>query len=268
MKKDSTGRKFPLSLARRIVCDLLHFGQKIPTVPVQRRMRLASLREARAGATHRISWPILFTKAYALLARDLPILRQSLLTFPWEHVYEHPVSNPVVAIEREYQGEKIVVGCHLRTPEDATLSDLQERLDRFRARPLESIAFFRKSLLVARLPRFLRRWMWWYALNASGYRRAKYFGTFGVTVYSALGAESLHPISPLTTTLNYGIIEPDGTVPVRIIYDHRLMDGSTIARALADLEEILNGPILRELTTDYPAQDARHWEAPTTESAA
>ena len=27
---------------------------------------------------------------------------------------------------------------------------------------------------------------------------------------------------------------------VRIIYDHRVMDGSTVARALADLEEVLN----------------------------
>ena len=49
--------------------------------------------------------------------------------------------------------------------------------------------------------------------------------------YSNLGAESLHPLSPLTTTLTYGVVRPDGTVPVRVVYDHRVMDGGTIARA-------------------------------------
>ncbi|MBP3954110.1 hypothetical protein J8F10_02210 [Gemmata sp. G18] len=74
-------------------------------------------------------------------------------------------------------------------------------------------------------------------------------GTFGVSVYSALGAESLHPLSPLTATLNYGVIGPDGRVPVRIVYDHRALDGGTVARTLARLEEVLNGDIYRELAS-------------------
>jgi hypothetical protein len=248
MKKVTRGRYLPLSLPRRIICDFLHFGQKIPTVPVQRVMNLASLRETRARAPRAISWTILFTKAYAVLARELPVLRQSFLTFPWERVYEHPVSYPSIGVERDYQGEKIILGCRLREPENRPLDDLQQSLDDFRTRPLESIPQFRKSLWIARFPRFLRRSLWWCALHASGRLRVKYFGTFGVSVYSALGAESLHPVSPLPTVLNYGIIASNGSVPVRIVYDHRLMDGATIARALVRLEEILTGPILQELT--------------------
>jgi pyruvate/2-oxoglutarate dehydrogenase complex dihydrolipoamide acyltransferase (E2) component len=34
---------------------------------------------------------------------------------------------------------------------------------------------------------------------------------------------------------------------VRIIYDHRVMDGATVARALARLEQILNTSILDEI---------------------
>jgi hypothetical protein len=78
-------------------------------------------------------------------------------------------------------------------------------------------------------------------------QRPRYFGTFGISVYSGLGAESLHPISPLTTTMNYGVIAPDGAVDVRIVYDHRVLDGSTVARALVALEAELNGPVLAEL---------------------
>ena len=105
----------------------------------------------------------------------------------------------------------------------------------------------RFALRFARLPTALRRLMWWLALEVDGASRARKVGTFAVSVYSGLGAESLHPLSPLTATLNYGVIGPDGTVPVRIIYDHRVMDGSTVARALARLETILDQDMADEL---------------------
>ena len=59
------------------------------------------------------------------------------------------------------------------------------------------------------------------------------------------------PISPLTTTLTYGPIDPaTGRVVVKLIYDHRVLDGAYIARRLRDIEEVLNGPILDELLDD------------------
>jgi len=98
----------------------------------------------------------------------------------------------------------------------------------------------------ARLPALIRRLLWWICLNW-GRQRGNYFGTFGVSVYSALQAESLHPLSPLTTLLNYGVMSADGALDVRIIYDHRVMDGATVARALGRLEEILNTTLLDEV---------------------
>ena len=89
---------------------------------------------------------------------------------------------------------------------------------------------------------------WWITLNISGYKRCKRFGTFGLSSYGNLGAENLHPISPLTTTLTYGPIDPaTGRVVVKLIYDHRVLDGAYIARRLRDIEEVLNGPIRDEL---------------------
>ena len=44
-----------------------------------------------------------------------------------------------------------------------------------------------------------------------------------------------------------GVIEPDGSVDVRLIYDHRVLDGTTVARALAELEETLNRELVNEL---------------------
>ena len=84
-------------------------------------------------------------------------------------------------------------------------------------------------------------------------------GTFGVSVYSGLGAESLHPLSPLTATLTYGVIDPNGNVDVRLIYDHRVLDGADVARALGELEGVMNEEILqelREMATGEQAEDA------------
>ena len=105
------------------------------------------------------------------------------------------------------------------------------------------------------MPLPVRRFLWWLGLNI-GRQRGNYFGTFALTVYSGLGAQSLHPLSPLTTALNYGVIEPDGSVDVRIIYDHRVMDGATVARALERLEGELSSSILAQLRGNLHARAA------------
>jgi hypothetical protein len=244
---EPVGRRFPLSLPRRFICDLLHFARKVPTVPVQRRMNISPLLAARNQASPRPSWCALFTKAYAMVTARRPELRRAYLSFPWPTLYEHPSSIASIALERRVGEEDAVLFVQIRSPEEHTPEQLDEYLKDCKTRPVETIGTFRRTLRVSRLPRPLRRLLWWIGLNVSGYKRARNWGTFGVSVYSALGAESLHQLSPLTTALHYGVIADDGTVDVRITYDHRVLDGAGIARALAELEQTLNGPIARAL---------------------
>jgi hypothetical protein len=241
------GRSLPLSPPRRLICDLMHFARKIPTVPVQRRMQLGEVVAARLAATPRPSWCSLFTKAYGIVAAARPELRRSYLSFPRPHLYEHPLNVATIAIERQFEDEEAVLFAPIRQPEEMALPDLDARLRRLKELPLEEVGAFRRALGISRLPGPLRRLLWWVGLNVSGRQRARIMGTFGVSVYSGLGAAGLHPLSVATTTLNYGVIEPDGTVDVRLIYDHRVLDGATIARALADLEGVLTHEILGEL---------------------
>jgi hypothetical protein len=241
------GRSLPLSLPRRLVGDLLHFARKVPSIPVQRRINVAALREARAQASGRPSWCTIFLKGYALVAAQMPELRRAYLGWPWPRLYEHPVNIASVAIAREYQGEPAVLFGHFRSPERQSLAELETHLRHFKNAPVWSIGLYRQALRVSRLPRPLRRLLWWVGLNSSGPKRAKRMGTMGLSTYSGLGAESLHPMSPLTTTLNYGVIGADGDVDVRLIYDHRVLDGSTVATALAELDKVLSGEVLAEL---------------------
>ncbi len=241
------GRRLPLSPARRLVGDLLAFAQKVPTVPVQRRMRLAAVAAARAATTPRPSWCAIFTKAYALVAAERPELRRAYLGFPRPHLYEHPSSVASIAFGRKLDGEEVVLFAQVRRPEELTVDQLDRFLHDCKELPVQLIGTYKRALRISRLPRPIRRFLWWLALNSSGYNRARNLGTFGVSVYSSLGAEALHPLSPLTTTLNYGVIGEDGTVDVRLIYDHRVLDGATVARALGRLEAVLNEDIRREL---------------------
>jgi hypothetical protein len=241
------GRNLPLSLPRRFICDVLHFARQVPTVPVERRMQLAPLVAARAAAEPRPSWCAIFTKAYAFVSTATPQLRRAYLSVPWPHLYEHPLSVASIAVERKIGDEDAVLFGQIRRPEALGLREIDVRLRRYKEAPVESIGHFRHTLRTARLPRPLRRLLMWTGLNLLGRKRAHYMGTFGVSVYSGLGAASLHPLSPLTTALNYGVIDPDGNVDVRIIYDHRVMDGSTVARALEHLERVLKNEIVNEL---------------------
>jgi hypothetical protein len=241
------GRKLALSLPRRLICDMMHFARQVPSIPVQRRMNVSDLAAAREAAPGRPSWCAIFTKAYATIAAEKPEFRRAYIPWPCPHFYEHPNNIASIAISRRYEDEDAVFFAHMRNPEKQRLAQIDSFLKYCKEEPVESIALFRWALRWCRLPLLVRRFFWWFGLNTSGHRRALRLGTFGVSVYSGLGAESLHPLSPLTTTLNYGVIAPDGSVDVRVIYDHRVLDGGTVARALTRMEEILHTDILAEL---------------------
>jgi hypothetical protein len=161
-------------------------------------------------------------------------------------LYEYPTSKANIIIERDYRGEPALCPVSIKDPAHQPLGDIGGLLQQAALAPLETIKDFRRWRQLARLPRPLRRTLWWIGLNI-GRQRGNFFGTFGVSVYSALHAESLHPLSPLTALLNYGVMTRDGDLDVRIIYDHRVMDGATIARALGRMEELLNSVILEEV---------------------
>jgi hypothetical protein len=195
-------------------------------------------------------------KAYALVAAANPPLRRAMLGFPWPRLYEHPQSTCALAMERTHDGEPGIFVGLFRAPEEQSLAQLQEALDFYKSEPLERVGLFRQTLRISKAPTALRRFLWWSTLEVSGFKRAKRFGTFGLTSYGALGAESLHPISPLTTTLTYGPIAADGRVVVKLIYDHRVLDGAYVARRLADVQAALHGALYDELRRARPAAGA------------
>jgi hypothetical protein len=174
--------------------------------------------------------------------------------------------NCALAVERIYQGEEGVFVGIFRAPEQQSLTQLQQAVTWYKTESLEKIGFYRMTLRFMRAPTPIRRLLWWGTLNVSGFKRCKRFGTFGLSSYGALGAEQIHPISPLTTTLTYGPIDPaTGRVTVKLIYDHRVLDGAYVARRLRDIEEVLNGAIVAELRDGDSAPEFESRSGPLDE---
>jgi hypothetical protein len=247
MPNSRKGVRLPLTAARKMVVELLHHAKKIPSLPLKRSMNVGELLAARAASSQRPSWVALFLKAYAIVARDRPELRRTYIPFPWPHLYEHPVSECAVLIERNWDGEKAVLAAKIRGPEEQPLADIDGHMKRFATAPAESISDLRQLMRLGRLPGFVRRWAFWNTLNLSGYTKSKRFGTFMVSTLGNFGVEQIHPIAPLTTYLSFGPIAANGDVTALIVYDHRVLDGRSVAGTLCDLEAALNGPVLAEV---------------------
>jgi hypothetical protein len=235
-----------LSLPRRIVADLCHFSLGVPRGVIRKELNLHRLAEARERASVPIVWPVLFVKAYAQVARDMPEFRRSYVKLPWPHLHEHASSAASVVIERGHEGEPALLLARIAEPESLPLGDINAIVRHRKYAPADEIDEFRRALLVARMPLLVRRFLWWLALNG-GESRAAHYGTFAISALGSQGVEIVTSVSVWTLLLSYGPIAMDGRVTVNVTFDHRVMDGAAVAGMLAALETTLNGAIAQEL---------------------
>jgi hypothetical protein len=246
--KKPRGRWLAVSPFRRLVTDLMHFSRAVPAVIADRRMDLRPLMAARAAAAVRPNWTVLFSKAYALLGRDYPCLRQSYLKFPWPHLYEHPHNVVTLNVERRLPGEDVVLYCLIRAPENRPLEEMEAIVRRHKEAPVKALRSYNRAVAMSHIPWPLRRMFWWAALNMSGRRRCHNYGTFSISSVASQGAGLLSLIPVLTSSLHYGLFDENGRLDMRLSWDHRVMDGATVARVLTDFEAVLNREMVREVT--------------------
>src|SRR4051812_5911024 len=246
-----------ISLPRRLVADLMRASIGIPFVSLTRAISVRPLLEARALAVPPPGWAAIFVKAFALVARDEPVLRTLYAKWPWPSLYELPRSIAMVAIARVEDGQDCVLPQKVPSADTLPLSEVDAQIRYAKAAPVGEVPTFRKILRVTRLPLPLRRLMWLIGLNF-GRQRANWFGSFGVTSVAAYGAGELHALSPGPFIVSYGVVGPDRTIDVVIRWDHRVTDAALIAKALTRLEQVLNTVVAAELLANrhVPEQKA------------
>ncbi|HEX4073261.1 MAG TPA: hypothetical protein VHX68_18925, partial [Planctomycetaceae bacterium] len=93
-------RRMRVPRSRRLTIDLLHYRAKVPTCAHDRVCDFRPVAEARERSAVRISWSMIFIKAFGMVAARYPALRQMYVPFPWPHIYQHPTSVAMVATHR------------------------------------------------------------------------------------------------------------------------------------------------------------------------
>lgn len=243
------GRRIPLSPFRRLIADVMRYAIAVPGVPTERMMELSAVIAARNAVPYRPAWAGIFAKACALTALEYPELRRTYVKWPWPHLHEYADSIATITINREHNGEACVLPLLIAEPTSLPISLIAKMIDEFVQKPMTDIKAFRRAIAFGKLPGVLRRPMMWAGFNMPRWR-ANYFGTFSVTSVSFKGAELLYVPTLTTSLLTFGVFGPDGRTPVRMVIDHRVMDGMEFAAILARLEAIMNGPILQELQSE------------------
>ena len=235
-----------ITVPRRLVADLMHASMRVPFVSLARPLNIRSLLEARAQVPQPPGWAAIFVKAFALVARDQPVLRTLYVKWPWPAFYELPRSVAMVAIARVEDGQDCVLPQKVTAPDEMPLTEVDALIRHAKNAPIDEVPAFRKMLRTTRLPLPLRRLIWAIGLNF-GRQRANYFGSFGVTSVAAYGAGELHAMSPGPFILSYGVEKPDQTIEVVVRWDHRITDAALMAKTLTRLEQVLNTEIAGEL---------------------
>ena len=247
-KGDSiSGRRMKIDESRRLVLDVLYLAQKVPTCPADKYFDLRKVALQRQAAAVPISWPVLFMKAYSIVAVRMPELRRSYLRWPRPHLYENAQSVASVAVSRRYQRQDRLFWARFHQPDKTSLVDLQRQLTSFCSDPVENV--FGRQLTLSRLPTWARRMIWWGRLNLTPRHRARRVGTFGLSVLAEQGIYNRNHPHFLTMSVAYGPTEPDGRTLVTFIGDHRVMDGLAMVRGFKRLERVLCGEICDELAT-------------------
>jgi hypothetical protein len=235
-----------ISTPRRFIIDLMHASMRVPFISLSRSLELGRLIEARAQVQERPGWAAIFVKAFALVARDEPVLRTLYVRLPWPHFFEMPRSVGMVAVARVEDGEECILPEKIPAADQRPLGEIDAQIRRAKDTPLMEIPAFRKIVMATRLPLPLRRLSWLIGLNF-GRMCANNFGSFGVTSVAAFGPGELQALSPGPFLLSYGVAKPDQTIDVILRWDHRVTDAAFIARILSRLEQVLNTEITAEL---------------------
>ncbi len=234
-----------ISLSRRVIIDLMRASADVPFVAVRRTLAIGRLAAARKSLRNRPAWAAIFAKAFAILAGAQPVLRRVYLKWPWPHFYEFPQTLAMIVVAPDATPDGVLL-FPVKAPDLSSLAEADAMIRSAKSQPIEATPFFRKTMMVTRLPQPLRGLAWAIGLNF-GRQRGNYLGTLLVTSVAAFGGGEVEARGPQSFILSYDKASDDGAIDVMIRWDHRIADAAFIGGELSRLEQILNNQLADEI---------------------
>ena len=242
------GKLIKLSNGRRLVEDIIHVANKTPLAAFAGDYDAGLVAKFRRHSRPKIAWNVLYMKAYACVSQQDPTLRRSYVRFPWGHLYEHDRTVCMMTIAREHEGEERLFFARFNSPEERSLVELQKHYDYYRKAPIKEIKQFRHQINFAKAPRFVRRFAWWSMFNLWPQTRAGHMGTFGISISGYKGCYAAsHHLGTNSTILGVDPFPKNGVSRILLTFDHRVMDGTPVTKAMQQLHHMLTTAIKVEL---------------------
>ena len=234
-----------LPAGRGAVNDVALLARAIPLFPVDREMHLAEVAAARAESPRRIGWAAVLLKAYALVAREMQLLRSWLVGGFAGRLATASTSVASLAVNRSDSGHDRLFFARLASPDMLPLAAIQDFIDLHATAAVEEV--FRRQLELEMVPGVLRRTILRWNMRSRSSKRPGRIGTFSMSSLAGFSAGNhFHP-TLCTTSLCQGPLDERGRCRLTIIADHRVLDGVTVARALERLETVLVHDLADEL---------------------
>ena len=241
------GRYIPLPNDQRLVCDIINLARKTPFAPVQVEVDLRELSRLRRRCTPRIAWPVIVMRAYALVSREIPELRQVYSPFPWPRIYQHDESVCLMAIYRQEGDQRCLRFARFCQPENHSLLQLQQQFDDLRKLPLSQLRSLRHQARFAALPFWIRRLGWKVLTHLMPASRARQMGTFGMSLSGVGRVKGTYHLSPATSTVGYDPLCRRGQAHLTLTFDHRILNGKPAQEVLEALVSMLKDRVRNEL---------------------
>jgi hypothetical protein len=241
------GKRIAFSNGRCLVNDVIRIAKKFPSAAFWGDFDAGSVARLRRLTRPKISWNVLYMKAYAKVAMQYPQLRQCYMGFPWPYLYQHQRNVCMLTLSREHQGEERLLFARFNNPESESLTDLQARYDYLRHAPIEEIKQFRHQVNFAKVPALLRRFGWWVMLNLWPETRCGQVGTFGMSISGYKGVYGNQHLGPMTTILGVDPVPRKGVSRILLTFDHRVLDGVPATEIMHQLHVTLTTEIRDEL---------------------
>lgn len=241
------GKKIRLANGRRLVTDIVEMAAKMPLAPLVQEVDLSELECLRKQIRPKLNWTVIVMRAYALVAQEFPELKQMYATFPWPHIYQHYENVCMNTITREHDGETRLFFSRFHSPENFSFHQLQEQFEHFRRSPVQSVRQFRSQIRFAKIPRMLRKFLWWFVFNVVPHKRASHMGTFGLSLSGFGDTKGSFHLGPSTTTLGYELFPKNGQMRLTLTFDHRIIDGKPATEIVDKLTKVLLGRVKWEL---------------------
>lgn len=236
-----------MSNGRRLVSDVVELANQMPLAAFTGDFDAGLVAKFRRLTRPKVSWNVLYMKAYAAVSQRNPELRRSFVAFPFRHFYEHDRVVCLMTIAREYRGEERLFFARFNRPDEKSLADLQRRYDYYRQAPIEDVKQFRHQIMFASMPKPVRRLGWWVMNSLWPQKRASHMGTFGISFSGYKGLYGTKHLGTNSTVLGVDPLPRKGVSRILLTFDHRVLDGTPVTRMMQELQHILTTAIRVEL---------------------